>query len=392
MRFPTPPLRIVFATPAYWPAVDFGGPIVVFRELAGALRARGHEVAVVTSSLESLRVRQARHARSGTVEGIAVRYLATPLRYRWVAVPVGVRSALRSLGGVDVVHVFGYRDGVGTSAARWCTLHGVPYVFEALGMFRPKLRKVGLKRVLDAAVFGRVVRGAARIVATSRFERTEYLEAGVDGERVAVRPNGFPTPRPELRGNGSLRRRLHLDSATPLVLYVGRIADGKGLEFLVDAAGRLGSAHVAIVGPDDGHGTTQALFRRGRQLGVGGRVHLVPPPSEQPPLSYFADADVFVLPSAHENFGLVAAEAASVGTPLVVTNRCGVADVVGGRAALVVDYASGAVGDAVATLLDDAELRSRLGRGGLEVAREHGWPAVAERQEAIYRSALESRA
>ena len=53
----------------------------------------------------------------------------------------------------DVVHIFGYRDFVGTRASRWCRRRGVPYVFEGLGMVRPKLRKVVLKHLLDRTVY-----------------------------------------------------------------------------------------------------------------------------------------------------------------------------------------------------------------------------------------------
>ena len=102
----------------------------------------------------------------------------------------------------------------------------------------------------------------------------------------------------------------------------------------------------------------------------------------------YADADVFVLPSGYENFGMVAAEAAAAGAPIVLTDRCGVAEYFGGRGAVVVAYAEPELREALAALLADAELRRRLGEEAREVAAEWSWPRVLEHQEDIYSRAL----
>ena len=130
---------------------------------------------------------------------------------------------------------------------------------------------------------------------------------------------------------------------------------------------------------------TAELRRLRDRLGVSDRVHLVGAVGPEPPLDLYGDADAFVLASRHENFGLVAAEAAAAGTPSVVTDRCGVAELLGGRGALVVPYEREAVREALERLLGDAELRARLAAGGREVAQEHSWPRIAELQEQIYR-------
>jgi glycosyltransferase involved in cell wall biosynthesis len=86
---------------------------------------------------------------------------------------------------------------------------------------------------------------------------------------------------------------------------------------------------------------------------------------------------------------MVAAEAAAAGTPVVVTDRCGVAELLAGRGALVVPCEADAIRAAVARVLGDPALAARLSAGGREVARATTWDAVAERQEALYRLALD---
>jgi glycosyltransferase involved in cell wall biosynthesis len=251
-------------------------------------------------------------------------------------------------------------------------------------MFRPKLRKVRTKRAFDTALARRVARGAAVVVATSEFERAELVATGVPGERIEIRGNGFPPPLEPGERDG-LRERLGL-AEEPLLLYVGRIARGKGIELLLEAARALEGVHVALVGPDGGDGTLAAVSAAAAEAGLRGRVHRLPPVSgSERPLSLYAEADVFVLASEGESFGMVAAEAAAAGTPVVLTDRCGVADVLGGRGALVVPYERDAVTRAVAELVADADLRRRLGDGGRRVAAELSWAEIVRRQEAIYR-------
>ena len=97
---------------------------------------------------------------------------------------------------------------------------------------------------------------------------------------------------------------------------------------------------------------------------------------------------MFVLASGGENFGLVAAEAASVGTAVVVSDRCGVAASFEQEEALVVPYDVDATVDAIGRVLGDAALRRRLEEGALRAARRSTWDAVVEEQLALYAEAL----
>lgn len=378
-------LTILFACPAYWPALAFGGPIWMARELTAGAVARGHAVDVVTTSLRVLEHRGELRTSRREVDGVRVHYLATPLRYRWMGITPTLPLELAHLPRPDVAHVFGFRDVVTTGVATWCRLRGIPYVFEPLGMLKPKLRKVAFKRVFDASVARSVVSGASSIVATSTFERGEMVEAGVDPARVVIRGNGFPEPGTMPRSAGALRRRLGL-GREPVVLYVGRIAAGKGIEHLIAAARALPEVHFALVGPDDGHGVMLDVRAAQADPTTAGRVHVLS--SETRPLELYGDADVFVLASEGESFGMVAAEAAAAGTPVVVTDRCGVADFLGDGASLVVPYDATAVTEAISRVLRDSELAARLRERGLEAAEEYSWARMVEIQEGLYLDAV----
>jgi glycosyltransferase involved in cell wall biosynthesis len=382
-------LRILLAAPAYWPAVAFGGPTWMAKQLGEALVCRGHQVDVLTTSLREIAAAPANrfHTHMAVVGGVTVHYLATPLRYRWMGVTPTAPLRLARLRRPDVVHVFGYRDVVTTVTAAWARRAHVPYTFEPLDMFVPRYRNVPLKRAFDRVLGTPVARGAAVVVANSQRERAQLVESGLPEHRIETRPNGFPPPR-EDPPTGELRRRLGLGNDTPLVLNVGRISFKKGLDLLLRAAVDLPGVHVALLGPDDGDGTLAHLKRERDALGLGERVHFLGRSDERGPGDAYADADVFVLPSRNESFGMVAAEAAAAGTPSVVTDRCGVAELLDGRGAVVVACEVDAIRDGVLRLLREPELRRQLGAAGQDIARATTWDAVAARQEELYRLAL----
>jgi glycosyltransferase involved in cell wall biosynthesis len=373
-------LRILFAAPAWWPATAFGGPVVVARELTTRLAARGHRVEVLTTSLTAVDGPGTWHSRTEERDGVRVHYLATPAHYRWMGItptlPLELHRALRP----DVVHVFGFRDPVTTAAAAWARLKGIPYVFEPLGMFRARLRKVVLKRALDVTLYRGVASGAAAVAVSSSIERDDVAASGiVPPGRIHVRGNGFPEP---FEVPPADRAALGIPEGATVLLYVGRIAAGKGIAHLVAALNELPDAHLVLVGPDDRHGVAETI--------EGDRVHVVSP-TDGPPLAYYPLAEVFVLPSACESFGMVAAEAAAAGTPVVVTDRCGVAELFRDGEALVVPDDRRAILDAIRSVLAEPELRARLSAGGVEAARRMSWDAVTDRQEKLYRLAVASR-
>jgi len=380
-------LRILFAAPVWAPSRAFGGPVVAAGELVRRLVARGNNVDVITTTILDLHSRSALRSSLRVVDGANVRYLSTPLRYRWMGITPTLPFALARLNRPDVAHVFGFRDPVTTSVAAWCGIAHVPYVFEPLGMFEPRLRKVLLKRLLDATLYRGVARGAAAVVVASERERDAVIARGVTPAKVHVRGNGFPDPAEMSADDGDLRARLRIPAEAPLILYVGRIAAGKGIEHLLDAARWIPDAHVVIAGPDDRHGTSRLVHEAERTTG---RVHALPV-TEEPPHGLYPQADVFVLPSEGESFGIVAAEAAAAGTPVVLSDRCGIAGFFQDGEALVVPYDRDAVVAGVRRVLDDADLRARLARGGIEAARRTSWDHVTDVQEEVYREATASR-
>jgi glycosyltransferase involved in cell wall biosynthesis len=174
-----------------------------------------------------------------------------------------------------------------------------------------------------------------------------------------------------------------------LVLFLGRLSKKKSPDLLLRAFGELlkRSAGIGTIlvfaGPGEGE-IQEQLDHLASQLGVDSRVRFVGPVFGESKWAAYRDADVFVLPSQNENFGNTAAEAVAAGTPVIVTEHCGVASLVANEAGLVVPHETEALAKALERVLGDAEVRVRLTAGCARVVARLGWDAPVKEMEEIY--------
>jgi len=372
-------VRILEVTQVYYPYLEKGGPVATVRALAVHLAARGNQVTVLTVDLGP----QDPAVAGPDNDRVEVVYLPAWLRYRTATLSPGVvRFCSRRLAEFDVVHIHGLYDLLGVVVARFCRRRGIPYVVEPLGAFQPRVRSVRKKRLYHWAAGRRLLQGAARIVATSEHERMELLGAGIPADKLVLRRNGLDLSEFEdLPERGAFRDRLDIGDG-PLVLFLGRISFVKGLDLLVEAFAGVGeSASLAIVGPDDRDGCLEAIRR-----GAVERVTLPGPLYGKEKLEALVDADLLVLPSRYESFGNAAAEAIACGTPVLVTDQCGIAPLVKDRVGLVVPCTVEGIRHGLTRLLHVDSLRQVLRARCPGVARELSWDEPVATMEDIYKT------
>jgi len=140
---------------------------------------------------------------------------------------------------------------------------------------------------------------------------------------------------------------------------------------------------LVFAGPDES-GVKAELEQMATQLGVRTKVQFVGPIFGEAKWAAYRDADVFVLPSQNENFGNTAAEAVAAGTPVIVTEQCGVAPLLADVAGLVVRHDTAALSIALERILIETELRSRLAAGCAVVTSRLGWDEPVRDMEALY--------
>jgi len=217
---------------------------------------------------------------------------------------------------------------------------------------------------------GRVLRGAAGIVAAGCYPAREAEHAAGGALRGVVIPPGVdvdrfrPLATPDRR---AARQQFGLDPDRPLVLGVSRLVPRKGFDVLVDAVAGLPDVQLAIAGA----GRDRArLERRAAQRGLGRRVRFLGRVADDETFpQLYACADVFAMPCRDrwggleaEGFGIVFLEAAAAGVPAVAGRSGGSHEaVVDGETGFVVDGRALDVRGALAALLADDDLRARMG-------------------------------
>jgi glycosyltransferase involved in cell wall biosynthesis len=382
-------------TQSYFPFLDRGGPATKVRAIASGLVRRGCQVTVLTTDLglrehgEGLAFSCSPWGWRSTTDDVEALYLQPRSIYRSLTWNPAVHGFSRDqVSSFDLVHIYGLYDLLAPPVARVCRRLDIPYIVEPMGMFRPIVRSIPLKRVYQLLIGDSLLGGARRIVATSAQEKQELVEGGVPASKIVIRRNGIELPE-QLPSNGEFRRQWRLPESAQVVLYLGRLVSKKSPDLLLDAFARYQTqaafpAVLVLAGPDDGDGYRQQLQVRALRLGLSDHVLFTGPLYGQAKWAAYRDADVFVLPSQNENFGNTAAEAVVCGTPVLLTDRCGVASMVEGRAGLVVPHECGAITAGLRQLLGDTALQQRLRTGCSDVARELDWAEPLNQTEELY--------
>jgi glycogen(starch) synthase len=232
-----------------------------------------------------------------------------------------------------------------------------------------------------------------RVITCSQHMRWEVSRLfELPGDKVDVIPNGIDLSAWTTTPDDVAAARAGLAGDGPLVLFAGRLEWEKGVQTLVEAMPRLRRRFPGLRLVVVGRGSQQEMLEElARRLRVSRAVHFTGWLTEAELRAAAAAADVAVIPSVYEPFGLVALEAAALGTPLVVSDT-------GGLAELVVDGETGltfpaldaaALADAVTGMLRDEVLARRVVRTAREVlARDHAWPTIAATTVATYERAV----
>ena len=367
-------MRILHLCLTYHPAI--GGADLFVRRLAEGQAARGHEVEVHTSDLlEHVRFLRLDDSvsREETRAGVRI------VRHRARHLPGHIYPILPSLPRVlsrakaDLIHAHssGYFPADFALLARWLGRR-TPLLLSPYGAragYWPSLRKaMELWNLPD------------RILALSPFEAGVIETLGADPSRISILPGGVDFDR-----FASAAPRTDLAGET--ILYLGRLARGKGLDLLVPAFERIYAARpharLVLAGPD--YGAKDETLHALAAADIGDRARILPAATDDELPSLYRAARVFVLPSRYEAFGLVLLEAMAAGVPIVATRIGSIPDLVTHEenGLLVPPEDPKALADAIGRVLSDAPLAARLVATGRAKARAMTWDATLDRWEEI---------
>ncbi|GAC1368692.1 MAG: D-inositol-3-phosphate glycosyltransferase [Pseudarthrobacter sp.] len=384
---------------------DAGGMNVYIRELASALADAGVEVEIFTRSTSPKQPAVEHPAPGVCVHNV---FAGPQRKIPKEELPALLHSMVAEIeqirqrqphGRYDVIHSHYWVSGI--AGLELAELWDVPLVHTMHTMAKvknlllesgeqpePRRREEGEHRIVD---------GATRLIANTSAEATELVSHyGADPDRIDVAPPGvdLSTFTPAFRARSRAERGIPPE--TFHLVFAGRIQRLKGPQVLLKAAALLRKRRpgidlrVTILGALSGNKDFN-LRHLIAESGMDDVVTHLPPVSAAELASWFRAADVVVMPSYSESFGLVAIEAQACGTPVVGTRVGGLSRAIHhGRTGLLVDgHHAKDWADALEAMYDDPDTRADMGRAASIRAENLGWNRTAALTLETYHAAVE---
>jgi glycosyltransferase involved in cell wall biosynthesis len=388
-------MRILHVIPSL--AARDGGPPKAAIEMCRELLRRGAHTQIYTTNADGSGCLHVPLGSPTEVGGVTVTYfpISGSHYYKYSS---ALSAALRAnVSKFDVVHINSLYQFPSTAAAHYCRKHGVPYIVRPHGTLDPYLyRRHSLrKRLYEVLIERRNLTHATAVHFTTTEEmrlaklsglrfRSAVASLGIEFEAGPVHTeNAADTIWPQLAGK-------------KLVLFLSRINFKKGLDILARAFGHIyrtrQNAHLVIAGPDtDGYA---ARVRRWlAEEGALEAVTFTDMVLGERKAALLRRADLFVLPSYTENFGIAVVEAMAAGLPVVISNQVNIwSEIAAARAGLVVKPDVLEVAQAMLTLLDNPSLANEMGERGRCLAQEKfSWQVAADELLRLYRDVVAGR-
>ena len=395
-------MRIMHVLAGAWPGSGLAEAVA---GLACELKALGHDVTV--ASIDSPLASSMVQAQASGVRIVMFR----PSHPHCVSYSSEMHARLgATVMAADIVHVHGCWTYPVWWACHLALKHRKPLIVSPHGCLYPiRLRHSAWKKRL-AGLFDRHYLSRAAVLHGTCQNEIEAIAAyvGLQGQhQTVIIPNGVATQAFE----GEVDRdywckRFPVLRDKKIVLYLGRLHSLKGLDLLIRAWGAIDHDSpfaLVIAGPDE-QGTLRVLQEQARQLGVERCVLFCGLLQGDERKQAMRNADLFVLPTRNENFGIVVAEALACGVPVITTKGAPWAELQGSPASSIGRNSTGRCGwwvdigaEPLATALREAlgltdEERQAMGENGRRlVEAKYQWLGIAREFEQVYEALIKQR-
>lgn len=385
-----------------------GGMNVYVRDLSRALAAMGIAVDVFTRSQDDCAPRVVHDLGPGArvmhIPAGPERPLPVDETVQYIGEFVDNILALAAREGLhyDVIHSHYWQSGLAAEALRqaWPSTP-IVHMFHTLGHMKNQIARDASEFAPQSRLDGEahVVQIADRLVAATPAEETQLRGLyGAPATKIVIVPPGVDLAHFRPIAQPLARQMIGIPPTRKNILFAGRIEPLKGIDTLLDAIGllkernitALSNTCVTIIGGNPWAETLDEemdrLQRMRVELGLDDLVAFAGARDQQILPYYYAAAEMVVMPSHYESFGMVALEAMAMGTPVIASEVGGLAYVVrdGFNGFLVPRRNAEALAARIADLLNDQPLRQQLSRNAQRYARDFDWSHIARRIAGVY--------
>jgi len=379
-------MHIIEVASRFRPAI--GGMEEHVYRISLELLKRGHKVTVVTSNEAD---GETCPLQAEVMQGIQVyRFpLFVPRLFRELWFIPNMSSTLRRIKG-DVVHAHGYRCMSSFQAAYLARRECIPVVLTPHGIYPSRsLANALLKSAFDRTFGHMLVDYSERIVALSEHNTRLLLQIGATPDKITVIPNGVRVEEyADLEKSKEILNEV--GSNGPILLYVGRIDWNKQVGKVIEAMPLIlksfPSAKFVIIGPDYANYSGE-LSHLASRMGVKRAIVMAGRVTAERLREFYSAADIFILPSSYEGFGLSMIEAMVSRIPVIASSAGGPGDILdhGIHAWLMEVVTPEKIAESVRILLTDQQLRGNLVKNAFELVKEkYTWEKVVDKLEVVY--------
>ena len=389
-------MKVLHIVPSYLPAHRYGGPVESVHSLNVALARAGHEVTVYTTNIDGERNLDVPVNEPVMKDGVRVFYFKASFPRGWFYSSEMRRALAAHIKEFDIVHITSVFLAASTLGAYYAKKFTKPYIISPRGslMRAPLAAHSFKKRLYISLIEKRNLKGASAIHFTVPSEEIEYRSAGFPAKSAFVVSNSIPNSAPHNADKGAFRKEWYIPNDNKVVLFLGRISPIKGLDTLIPAfskvAQKISDVTLVIAGGDD-RGYLDEIKKLAEVNTLSERVVFTGMLMGKEKEAAYRNADVFVVPSISESFGMSAVEAMREGIATILTNGVGIAeDARRANAAVVIKKDADELANAIVELLEDTNKREELGRNAMKfVDMEYSEASVAKKMEDAYRQVIE---
>ena len=367
-----------------------GGAETVVKAYSEGLRDLGHDVEVVTTDLYT-ETPFVKKKMPSVVNGINVtRHKAYTVsgEAHYVLAPGMVQSFLSKSADIIHTHSYGYfQNHAGWIRERFQSTPWVitPHFHPSWSMWGGSKRKT-LREFYDTVIGKGTLEAADLITCVSKHERDMLVsEIGLKEDNIKIIYNGINWADWSSVPNKEVFRKQYPTVSEKFVLFAGRLATNKGLSDLISAMQLIDkkSVDLVITGADMGLG--KQLEKEASDKGV--TMHRLGHIDDETYRSVLAAAEMLVLPSEYEAFGIVLLEAAAAKTAVIGTNVGGIPEAMSpGKNGLIVEYNDvNNLAKSIAILLEDEKMSKEMGNSGREWAKNFSWESIVKEIEHEYK-------
>jgi len=373
-------VKLLFVTPFYKPAFIYGGPTRSLPALCEALVAEGSEVSVYTTDAKGSGSLDIPLGIAQDVKGVKVHFYRRVWGGNYYFAPDLIKACYNNVGKFDLMYIYSTWTYPFVPCCRAAHRAAVPYVVSPRTSF---MRETWKGKQLKKWAYHFLVE-RHWITKASALHYTTNLELR-ESEWLGLRTPFFIVPNPVdqtefscLPARGVFRAAQNIAADAKVVLYLGRIEPRKGLDLTLAAFAQASSreprAFLVLAGPEE-ENYGAILKQIVAQLGIVDRVIFTGYLDAETRLKALVDADLFVLTSYSENFGMAVVEAMAAGLPVILSDMVGIAeDVREEQAGIVVPLSVEEIARKMSEVLSSEELRRDLSRKAIRVARERFSP------------------